>query len=137
MFKANSKDDFDKYYDDYSFIVSNSNFTRDYYAMVEYVSSSITNSYAQYYNAKSQAALQAMNNYIDSNYSSTSSSTTNEKVMEMWDDYINEVDSYKTLDGTTLKTSMYNDTVAQNGDSYYVGSKAGIPYGYTELEKSY
>ena len=30
-----------------------------------------------------------------------------------------------------------NDTVAQNGDSFYVGSSGDIPYGYTELSKSY
>lgn len=80
-------------------------------ALVEYVFSSIVNSYAQMYATKSQAGLDAMNNYIDSNYSSTTSESTNEKVMEMWDDYINEVDNYQTLDGGTIKTSMYNDTV--------------------------
>lgn len=137
VFKADDKETFDKYYEDYEFIIANSNFTTDYYAIVEYVSSSITNSYAQYYNAKSQAALQAMNNYIDSNYSSTSSQSTNDKVMEMWDDVIKEEDSYKTLDGTTVKTSIHNDTVAQNGDTFYVGTKAGIPNGFTELDKSY
>lgn len=137
VYKASDKETFDKYYDEYSFIVANSHFTTDYYALVEYVSSCIVNSYAQYYNAKSQASLQAMNDYIDSNYSSTSSASTNEKVMEMWDDYINEVDKYDTLDGSSIKTSMYNETVAQNGDTFYVGSKTGIPSGFTELSKSY
>ena len=137
VYKADTKETFDEYYEDYEFIVANSNFTTDYYAIVEYVSSCITNSYAQYYNAKSQAALQAVNNYIDSNYSSTSSESTNEKVMEMWDDVIKEVDNYKTLDGTDIKTYIHNDTVAQNGDTFYVGSKAGIPSGFTELSKTY
>ena len=137
VFKADNKETFDKYYNDYSFIIANSQFTRDYYALVEYVSSSIVNSYAQMYAAKSQAGLDAMNSYIDSNYSSTTSESTNEKVMGMWDDYINEVDSYQTLDGGTIKTSMYNDTVAQDGDTYYIGSKTGIPDGFTELSKSY
>ena len=137
VFKADDKETFDKYHDDYSFIIANSQFTKDYYALVEYVSSSIVNSYAQMYAAKSQAGLDAMNSYIDSNYSSTTSESTNEKVMGMWDDYINEVDSYQTLDGGTIKTSMYNDTVAQDGDTYYIGSKTGIPDGFIELSKSY
>ena len=105
--------------------------------MVEYVSSAIVNSVSSYYAAKSQAGLDAMNNYIDSNYSSSSSQSTNDKVMEMWDDVIKEVDSYRAEDGTQIKTSIMNDTIAQNGDSFYVGSKAGIPLGYNELAKSY
>lgn len=137
VFMAEDKEAFDEYYDDYSFIVANSNFTRDYYAIVEYVSSKIVNTYSSYYAAKSQAGLDAMNEYINSNYSSTSSASTQDKVREMWDDYIKDVDSYKTLDGSTVKTSIFNDVVAQNGDSYYVGSKAGIPYGYEELAKGY
>lgn len=137
VYWADSEDSFDEYYEDYNFIVANSEFTQDYYAMVEYVSSAIVNSYSSYYAAKSQAGLDAMNNYIDSNYSSTSSQSTNDKVMEMWDDVIKEVDSYRAEDGTQIKTSIMNDTIAQNGDSFYVGSKAGIPLGYNELAKSY
>lgn len=137
IFEAESKEAFDKYYDDYNFMVANSNFTTDYYAIIEYVSSKIVNTYTSYYAAKSQAGLDAMNEYIDSNYSSTSSQSTHEKVMEMWDDCIKEVDCYKSEDGTKVKTSIFNDVVAQNGDSYYVGTKAGIPSGYTELAKSY
>ncbi len=137
LYVAESKDAFDKYYDDYSFMVANSNFTTDYYAIIEYVSSKIVNTYTSYYAAKSQAGLDAMNEYINSNYSSTSSQSTNDKVMEMWDDYIKDVDCYKTEDGTKIKTSIFNDVVAQDGDNFYVGTKAGIPYGYTELAKSY
>lgn len=137
VFKADDKETFDKYYEDYNFIIANSHFTTDYYALVEYVSSSIVNSYAQYYAAKAQAGLDAMNDYINSNYSSTSSQSTNDKVMEMWDDCINEVDKYQTLDGGSVKTSIHNDTVAQSGDTFYVGSKAGIPSGFTELTKGY
>ena len=135
IYEADTKEDFDKYYDDYNFIIANSNFTKDYYAMIEYVSSAIVNSYMSYYAAKAQAALDATNSYIESNYSSTSSSSTNDKVMEMWDDYINDVDAYKTEDGSVIKTSMFNETVAQNGDEIYIGNKAGIPLGFNELSK--
>ena len=137
VFYAEDKETFDKYYDEYNFIVANSYFTTDYYAMVEYVSSYITSIKSSQAAAKSQASLDAMNSYIDSNYSSTSSASTNEKVMEMWDDYINEVDKYNTLDGGSIKTSMYNDVVAQDGDKIFVGSSTSdIPYGYTQLEKT-
>lgn len=137
IFKADNKAAFDKYYDTYNFIVANSQFTTDYYAMVEFVSSEITKQYTAYYAAKSQAALDATNSYIESHYSSDSSRSTNEKVMEMWDDVIKEVDSYKTEDGTTIKTSIMNDTVAQNGNEFYIGDKAGIPLGFTQLDKGY
>lgn len=137
VFQAEDEQAFKKYYNDYSFIVANSQFTVDYYAMVEYVSSYIVNSYTSYYAAKSKASLDAMNEYIDSNYSSTSAESTNEKVMQMWDDYINEVDVYVTDDGSKIQTSMYNETVAQNGDEFYVGTKAGILLGFNELTKDH
>ena len=137
VYEAETKETFDAYYDDYNLIVANSNFTLDYYAMIEYASSAIVNAVTSAYSEKFQAGLRAMDEYIDSNYSSTSSATTNDKVMEMWDDVIKEVDSYKMEDGTTVKTSIFNDTVAQNGNELYVGPKAGIPYGFNELSKSY
>ena len=137
VYFAQDKESFDKYYDDYNTIIANSSYTNDFYAMIEYVASCIANVVTGQAAAKSQASLDAMNSYIDSNYSSTSSASTNEKVMEMWDDVINEVDKYQTLDGSSIKTSIHNDVVAQSGDSFYVGTKAGIPEGYTELEKGY
>ena len=137
IYEGETKEEYDKYYDVYNFIVANASFTKDYYQLVEYVSSKIVNMYTSMYAAKSKAALDATNEYIDSNYSSTSASSTNDKVMEMWDDVINEVDKYTLEDGTTLKTSIMNDTVAQNGNEIYIGSKAGIPYGFDEVKKGY
>ncbi len=137
IYEGEDKDTYDKFYQDFNFIMANATFTKDYYAMTEYVSSAITNAYTSYYAAKSQAALDATNNYIDSNYSSDSSATTQDKVREMWDDVIKEEDRYILEDGSSIKTSIHNDTVAQNGDEIYIGSKAGIPEGFTELEKGY
>ena len=137
IYEANTKENFDKYYDDYNFIVANSTFTKDYYAMVEYVSSAIVNAYTSYYAAKSKAGLDAMNDYIDSNYSSDSSSSTQDRVREMWDDVIKEQDKYTLEDGSSIKVSTSNETVAQNGDEIYIGSKAGIPNGFNEVAKSY
>ena len=137
IYQSDSEDNFEKYYDDYNFIIANSSFTTDFYAMVEYVSSCIVNYYTSIYAERSKAALQATNDFIDSNYSSTSSASTNEKVMEMWDDVIKEVDSYKLEDGTTLKTSIQTETVAQNGNEIYIGDKAGIPIGFQTVGKGY
>ena len=137
IYEAKDENTFDMYYDEYNFIIANSNFTLDYYQMIEYVSSKIVNYITSIYAERSKAALDAMNDYIDSNYSSTSAQSTNDKVMEMWDDVIKEQDSYITEDGTQIKTSIMNDTVAQNGNEIYVGSKAGIPSGFNELSKGY
>lgn len=137
VYYAEDKETFDKYYDDYNFIVANSQFTTDYYAMIEYVSSYIANIKSSQAAAKAQASLDATNSYIDSNYSSDSSSSTNERVMNMWDDVIKEVDEYVTEDGGRVKTSMYNDVVAQDGDKFFVGSSTSdIPAGFTELTKA-
>ena len=137
VYEGNTKDDFDKYYDDYNFIVSNSSFTVDYYAMIEYVSSAIVNSVTSYYAAKSKAALDATNAYIDSNYSSDTSSDTMDKVREMWSDVIKEQDKYTLDDGTSIKVSTSTESVAQNGNEIYIGDKAGIPVGFDEVAKGY
>jgi hypothetical protein len=137
IYEAASEEAYDEYYDTYNFIIANSSFTTRFYGKVEYVSSVIVNYYTSIYAERSKAALQATNDYINMKYSSTSSQSTNDKVMEMWDDVINEVDKYKLEDGSYLKTSIYNETVAQNGNEIYVGSKAGIPIGFTEVAKTY
>ena len=136
-YEATSQDNYDKYYDDYNFIVANSGFTIKYYAMVEYVSNAIVNAVTSVYAERSRIALEATNNYINSKYSSTSSDKKKKKVMEMWDDVIKEQDNYILEDGTEIKTSIMNDTVAQNGNEIYIGSKAGIPLGFNEVSKGY
>lgn len=42
------------------------------------------------------------------------------------DAVIKEVDTYVTEDGTRAKTSTSNETMAQDGDHYYVGDRSGI-----------
>lgn len=137
IYTGETKEDFDMYYDTYKSIIANSNFTLDYYAMEEYVASAIVNYYTTIYTERSKASLDAWHNYVDSNYSSASSQSTNDRVMEMWDDVIKEVDSYKLEDGTQFKTSIHNETVAQNGNDIYVGDKAGIPIGFQIVDKGY
>ncbi len=55
--------------------------------------------------------------------------------MQAWDDVIKEQDRYKTDEGNTIITSTLSETVAQDGDWFYVGSRTGVPDGYTELPK--
>ncbi len=137
VYEGATKEAYDEYYEDYEFIMANSSFTKDYYQMIEYVSSAIVNAYTSIYAEKAKAGLQAMNDYINSTYSSTSAATTQDKVREMWSDVINERDKYILEDGSSIKTSIYNETVAQNGNEIYIGSKAGIPEGFSEVAKGY
>lgn len=137
VYLAADEQAFQEYYDEYSMIIGNSQFTPQYYAAEDYVASQIT---AVAMDAKAAACSDATSSFSSSGYESSTGDSTNEKVIEMWDDYINEVDSYTTLDGGTVKTSMYNDIVAQSdsGDEFFVGSSTSdIPSGFTELSKSY
>ena len=56
-------------------------------------------------------------------------------MFQSWDDYIKDEDRYTTTDGRELTTSMFNETVAQDGDKFYIGKRDEIPYGFTELTK--
>ena len=133
VYRAVSKEAFEAHYQEYETIIANSSFTPQYYQAEDYVSQSIT---AAAMDAK--AAASAASSYSSSGYDNPDTDSVNDRVMEMWDDCIKEVDSYNTLDGGTVKTSMYNDIVAQDGDSFFVGSSTSdIPSGYTELSKQY
>ena len=87
---------------------------------------------------RSQAQLDAVNESLMDDYSRDTNAdarSTSEKVMEMWDDYIKDEDAYVSEDGSVVKTSIYNEVMAQDGDYYYAGDKSGIPDGYTQLDK--
>lgn len=131
IYSGEDKESFDKYYEDYLFILENSSFTKDYYALVEYVSSSIINAYTSVYSEKTKAGLDALDNYLDSNYTSNSSVSLNELVM--WDNVIKEKNSYKLEDGSIIKVPITNDLVAQKDNELYIGTK--IPAGFKKLEK--
>ena len=140
LFIAKDKASFDKYYKDYDFITANSQFTPQFYYAVQKASEYITYKVAEAGAKSSQASLEAFRSTVMNNYSSSTNGeamSTNEKVMAMWDDYIKDEDSYRTSDGRTVKTSMFNETVAQDGDTFYVGKRSDIPSGFTELKKAY
>ncbi len=135
VYSATSESAFKEHYDDYTMIVANSYFTPNYYAAEEYISSMIA---AVAMDAKNAAISDGTSFFSESGYTSATGESTNEKIINMWDDVINEVDSYRTLDGDLVKTSMYNDRVAQSGDEFFVGpSTSDIPDGFTELSKGY
>ena len=46
-----------------------------------------------------------------------------------------EILTLTLTDGRELTTSMFNETVAQDGDKFYIGKRDEIPYGFTELTK--
>ena len=116
-------------------MIANSSFTIDYYALIEYVSSSIINAYTTVYEEKSKAGLKAINDFVDSNYSSYSSKATGEKIMEMWNNIIKDADSYKLEDGTILKTSNSNEVVAQKDNKIYIGDRTEIPEKFKIIAK--
>jgi len=58
---------------------------------------------------------------------------TQERVMQAWDEYIKDENSYSLSDGSTLHVPTSVDTVAQNGDSVYFGTSGGVPSGYDIL----
>lgn len=133
VYSAASEDAFEEYYEEYEVVVANSYFTQDYYAAEEYIASMLA---AAAMDAKNAAINDGKSFFSDSGYTSADGESTNEKLINMWDDVINEVDSYTTLDGDTVKVSTEFDRVAQSGDEYYVGpSTSDIPDGFTELEK--
>ncbi len=131
-FTATDREAFDKYYSDYEMIVANGYFTGAFYSANAYVIKQIMNMVINY--RTEQAIAEAAGSYSSSGTQITSSDMdTQDKVMQAWDDYIKDEDRYTTTDGNTVITSMFNETVAQDGNNFYVGSRTGIPYGYTEL----
>ena len=58
---------------------------------------------------------------------------TQDLIMQAWDDYIKDQDTYSLSDGSTLHVPTSVDTVAQNGDSVYFGTTGSVPIGYDIL----
>ena len=134
-FEAVDAETFDKYYSDYEMITANSYFTDDFYSVVSYVTGRIVLAIAQNLYTESTGS-EAAQDYSSSGIEITDSDReTQERVFQAWDDYIKDEDRYTTTDGSQLTTSMFNETVAQDGDKFYVGDRTDIPFGFTELTK--
>ncbi len=140
VYRANSKELFDKYYNTYKTVIGNSRIRPEFYFVNLKLKQMNEERVAKIGAVRSQISLEEQRKMIAKNNPSLTNpeaESVSDKVMNMWDDVITERDEYKTLDGRKLKTSMYNETVAQDGDTFYIGNKIGIPSGFKELSKSY
>ena len=116
-------------------IAANGYFTADFYSVVGYVTGQIVLAIAQG-TLNESTGTEAAGQYENSGTKiSDSDRETQERVFQSWDDYIKDEDRYTTTDGRELTTSMFNETVAQDGDKFYIGKRDEIPYGFTELTK--
>ena len=112
--------------------VSNSSVSPEFYYLVEQYRAYIENLLAQQLTNQIQAATeiqsQLMNDY-------SSSSDTNDRVTEMWSDYIYDRDDYTTSDGSTVKVPTYYDHVYEtdSGDIYVTNDSLNVPTDWQEL----
>ena len=140
VYRANSKELFDKYYNTYKTVIGNSRIRPEFYFVNMKLKQMNEERVAKIGAVRAQISLEEQRKMIAQNNPSLTNpeaESVSDKVMNMWDDVITERDEYKTLDGRKLKTSMYNETVAQDGDTFYIGNKTGVPSGFKELSKSY
>ncbi len=112
--------------------VCNSSVSPEFYYLVEQYRSYIENLLAQKLTNQIQAATeiqsQLMNDY-------SSSSDTNDRVTDMWSDYIYDRDDYTTSDGSTVKVPTYYDHVYEtdSGDIYVTNDSLDVPTDWQEL----
>ena len=112
--------------------VSNSQISPEFYYLVRQYRSYIENQLAQQLTNQIQAATeiqsQLMNDY-------SSSSDTNDRVTDMWSDYIYDRDDYTTSDGSTVKVPTYYDHVYEtdSGDIYVTNDSLNVPTDWQEL----
>ena len=112
--------------------VSNSHVSPEFYYLVEQYRAYIENLLAQQLTNQIQAATeiqsQLMNDY-------SSSSDTNDRVTDMWSDYIYDRDDYTTSDGSTVKVPTYYDHVYEtdSGDIYVTNDSLNVPTDWQEL----
>ena len=83
--------------------------------------------------AMTEAQAQAYMNDYDSSASSGDSGYTSDDWANDWSDYIYDRNEYTTADGSTIKVGTEVDSVFQNGDEFYFGSKADAPLGWEQL----
>ena len=134
MYYAEDPASFDKYYSDYEIITGNSCFTKEFYAMNEYVAA--RREYIELA-ARTESQNEWMNGvsseFFNEGYSSETSLSAQEQIFQAWDDYIKDENAYTFSDGSTVRVPNSIEAVAQNGDSVYFGSSTGVPSGYDIL----
>lgn len=112
--------------------VSNSHVSPEFYYLVRQYRSYIENQLAQQLTNQIQAATEIQSQLMD-DYSS--SSDTNDRVTDMWSDYIYDRDDYTTSDGSTVKVPTYYDHVYEtdSGDIYVTNDTLDVPSDWQEL----
>ena len=112
--------------------VSNSQISPEFYYLVRQYRSYIENQLAQQLTNQIQAATEIQSQLMDG-YGS--SSDTNDRVTEMWSDYIYDRDDYTTSDGSTVKVPTYYDHVYEtdSGDIYVTNDSLNVPSDWQEL----
>lgn len=112
--------------------VSNSSVSPEFYYLVEQYRAYIENLLAQQLTNQIQAATEIQSQLMN-DYSSTSD--TNDRVTDMWSDYIYDRDDYTTSDGSTVKVPTYYDHVYEtdSGDIYVTNDSLNVPSDWQEL----
>lgn len=112
--------------------VSNSQISPEFYYLVRQYRSYIENQLAQQLTNQIQAATEIQSQLMDG-YGS--SSDTNDRVTEMWSDYLYDRDDYTTSDGSTVKVPTYYDHVYEtdSGDIYVTNDSLNVPSDWQEL----
>ena len=131
-YTAADKEAFEQYYEDYELIVANGYFTAGLVSAEAYVIQQIYNTVTE--QRTEERIRELTGGYSTSGTEITSSDMeTQDLIMQAWDDYIKDQDTYSLSDGSTLHVPTSVDTVAQNGDSVYFGTTGGVPLGYDIL----
>ena len=135
MYYAEDQAAFEQYFTDYEVITGNSCFTRQFYAMNEYVAA--RREYIELA-ARTESLNEWMTgvsaNFFNDNYSSETSLSAQEQIFQAWDDYIKDENSYTLSDGSTLRLPNSVEAIAQSGDTLYVGTETGVPSGFDLLQ---
>ena len=132
IFTAESEQALTSMQNEFLTFVSNSSVSPEFYYLVEQYRSYIENLLAQQLTNQIQEATeiqsQLMNDY-------SSSSDTNDRVTDMWSDYIYDRDDYTTSDGSTVKVPTYYDHVYEtdSGDIYVTNDTLDVPIDWQEL----
>lgn len=132
IFTAESEHALTSMQNEFLTFVSNSSVSPEFYYLVEQYRAYIENLLAQQLTNQIQAATeiqsQLMNDY-------SSSSDTNDRVTDMWSDYIYDRDDYTTSDGSTVKVPTYYDHVYEtdSGDIYVTNDSLNVPTDWQEL----
>lgn len=132
IFTAESEQALTSMQNEFLTFVSNSSVSPEFYYLVEQYRAYIENLLAQQLTNQIQAATeiqsQLMNDY-------SSSSDTNDRVTDMWSDYIYDRDDYTTSDGNTVKVPTYYDHVYEtdSGDIYVTNDSLNVPTDWQEL----